>query len=195
MSDFTLEELKDLLKKRLSAKRFLHSVNVADVAQNLARQYGADPAKAYLAGLLHDYAKGIPGKELWKIASEQGLIQDEIESLIPDVLHAPVGAFLLRQELKIEDPEILQAVSYHTLGAMDMTLLDKIIYVADMIEPGRDLPDLQRVSCIAFKNIDQALLISMESTIKYCIKKRRLLHPLSIKSRNHILQILHNKKI
>jgi len=188
--DLTVDELKNRLQARLSAKRFQHSVNTAEVARKLALQYGADAEKAYLAGLLHDYAKGIPAAELWKIASSQGLVQDEIEKEIPDILHASVGAYLLAQELNIKDDELLQAVRYHTLGAMEMTLLDKIIYVADLIEPGRDFPELQKLYCLAFKDIDQALLMCMESTIKYCLESQRLIHPLSIKSRNHYLQMV-----
>lgn len=190
MLDLTINELKNLLQARLSAKRFQHSLNTGDVAKKLALQHGADADKAYLAGLLHDYAKGISAEKLWEIASAQGLIQDEIEKQIPDILHAPVGAYLLAQELNIKDNELLQAVRYHTLGAMEMSLLDKIIYIADIIEPGRDFPGLQRLYCLAFKNIDQALIFSMESTIRYCLEKQRLIHPLSVKNRNHLLQII-----
>lgn len=184
------EEAKKIIEAKLSAHRFTHSCNVAEVAGKLARQYGIDEETAYMAGLLHDYAKGLSGDELLKIAAENNLIEDEIEYLIPDILHAGVGAFLLEKEGLIDDEEILQAVRNHTLGAPDMTDLDKIIFLADMIEPGRDYPTLDRLQCLAFKNLDEAMLFGLESTIKYCIEKNRLLHPKTIAVRNRFLRLL-----
>lgn len=183
-------EAKIIIEEKLSKNRFIHSCNVADVAVKLAKQYGVDEETAYLAGLLHDYAKGLSGDMLLKIAEENGLIEDEIEYLIPDILHATVGAFLLKKDGLIDNKEILQAVQNHTLGALEMTDLDKIIFLADMIEPGRDYPTMDRLHCLAFKNLDEAMLFGLESTIKYCIEKNRLLHPKTIAVRNKFLTLL-----
>lgn len=181
---------KEIISLRLSANRFLHSCNVADVAVKLAKEHGVDEEMAYIAGLLHDYAKGLSGDILLKIAEENQLIEDEIEYLIPDILHAKVGAFLLKKDGLTDNKEILQAVEYHTLGAIDMSDLDKIIFIADMIEPSRDYPTLNRLHCLAFKNLDEAMLFGIESTIKYCIEKNRLLHPKTIAVRNKFLRLL-----
>lgn len=183
-------EAKKLITGRLSKNRLIHSCNVADVAVKLAKEYGIDEETAYVAGLLHDYAKGLSSEMLLKIAEENNLIDDEIEYLIPDILHAKVGAFLLKKEGVVENEEVLQAIANHTLGAIEMSDLDKIIFLADMIEPSRDYPTLDRLKCLAFKNLDEAMLFGLESTIKYCIEKNRLLHPKTIAVRNKFLRLL-----
>lgn len=179
----------NIIRSRLSANRFKHSLQVAGLAREMAGIFGADPEKSYLTGLLHDYAKGISGTELLRIASENNLIEDEADKQVPDLLHAPVGAFLLRKELEIDDEEILKAVSCHTLGAMQMTILDKIIFLADAIEPGRDYPGVDRLRCLSMRNLDEGMLYGLESTIKYCIDNRRILHPRTILVRNRFLNI------
>jgi predicted HD superfamily hydrolase involved in NAD metabolism len=163
---------------------------MADVARDLAEYYGVDVEKTYITGLLHDYAKGIPGDQLLAIAEENGLIEDEIERYIPDVLHAPVGAYLLKEELGIEDDAILNAVRFHTLGSLHMSEMDKIIYLADMIEPGRDFPGMERLKCLAFRNLDQGMLVGSQSTLKYCIDQGRIIHPKTVLIRNHFLMLL-----
>ncbi len=182
------DDAQQIIKTKLSTNRYQHSFNVADVAKKLAKQFGVDEEIAYIAGLLHDYAKGLPATELLKIAEENQLIEDDIEYLIPDILHAKVGAFLLEQENIAKEPEILNAIAYHTLGAKDMSDLDKIIFLADMIEPGRDYPAMQRLQCLAARNLDEAMLFGLESTIKYCIEKGRLIHPRTIMVRNIFLK-------
>lgn len=181
------KEAIEIISKRLSKNRFQHSLEVAKMARQMAEQYGEEGSRAYLTGLLHDYAKGIAGNELIKIAEENNLIMDEADRQVPDLLHAPVGALLLERDLGITDAEILQAVRCHTVGCMNMTTLDKIIYLADMIEPGRDFPGLERLRCLAGRNLDRAMLYGMETTIKYCIDCGRILHPQTIAVRNWFL--------
>jgi len=180
----------NIIRFRLSKNRFKHSMQVAQIAREMAEHYGVCAEKAYITGLLHDYAKGISGEELISIAEENNLIEDQIERQVPDLLHAPVGACLLKKELGIEDEELLRAVSLHTLGGIEMNDLDKIIYLADMIEPGRDFPGIERLKCVAWRNLDEGMLFGLESTIKYCIYRRRLLHPRTVAVRNHFLKVL-----
>jgi len=182
------QQIIEIIKQKLSNHRFQHSLGVAKAARDLASKYGLDPNLAYTTGLLHDYAKGISGQELLRIAEENGLIEDAIERKLPDLLHAPVGAFLLSKDLNLTDKVMLQAVRLHTMGALEMSELDKIIFLADMIEPGRDYPGLQRLQCLTERNLDQAMLYAMESTIRYCIDQGRLLHPRTIEVRNHFLE-------
>ncbi|HHW62121.1 MAG TPA: HD domain-containing protein [Syntrophomonadaceae bacterium] len=184
------EQALELIESRLSRRRYEHSLQVALAAREMARDYGLDAEKAYLTGLLHDYAKGLSGAELLRIAEEQRLLQEEIERQVPDLLHATVGAYLLEAEGKVLDPEILYAIRVHTLGAEQMSDFDKIIFLADMIEPGRDYPGLQRLQCLARKDLDQAMLFALDSTIRYCLEQGRLLHPQTIKVRNNFLQAL-----
>lgn len=182
------QDALNAIRFRLSKKRFQHSLEAARVAGELARHYGMDAEKAYLTGVLHDYAKGIPGPELLAIAEENGLLEVEVEREVPDLLHAPVGAFLLEKELGVDDENIIQAVKFHTLGSPLMNDLDKIIYLADMIEPGRDYPAMQRLNCLAFRELDEAMLFGIESTIKYCLEAKRMLHPRTIEVWNHFLR-------
>ena len=184
------EHLKAIMEKRLSKKRFKHSTEVARVAAEMAVHFGLDEEKAYLTGLLHDYAKGISGEDLVKIARDKGLIENHMDLEIPDLLHAPVGAWLLRHELGIADEEMLRAVAAHTTGALGMSDLEKIIYLADMIEPGRDYPGLERLKCIALRDLDRGMLLGLESTIRYCLEMGRLLHPRTIEVRNYYLSLL-----
>lgn len=180
----------DIIKHRLSANRFKHSLEVAEAAREMAGIFGIDAERTYLTGLLHDYAKGISGRELLQIAGENNLIKDEVDHQVPDLLHAPVGAFLLHKELGIDNEEILKAVRCHTLGAMEMSTLDKIVFLADMIEPGRDYPGVDRLRCLAMRNLDEGMLFGLESTIKYCIDNHRILHPRTVLVRNKFLTII-----
>lgn len=187
---FDREYLTALIKSRLSKRRFKHSIEVARVAAEMAVHFGVDEEKAYITGLLHDYAKGISGEDLMRIAQEKGLIEDKMDLEIPDLLHAPVGAWLLRLELGIDDEEMLRAVTSHTTGALEMSDLDKIIYLADMIEPGRDYSELERLKCTALRDLDRGMLLGLESTIRYCLQQGRLLHPKTIEVRNYYVRLL-----
>jgi len=179
----------DIISVRLSPRRCRHSMNVAQEAANLADHYGVDREKAYLTGILHDYAKDLKPDDLLLIAGENGLIDYEVERQLPDLLHAPVGAFLLKQELGIEDGEMLEAVRFHTMGSLQMSPLDKIIFLADMIEPDRDAyPDLERLRRLAFDDLDQAMLLGLDSTIRYCLDRRAVLHSRTVEVRNMFLQ-------
>jgi predicted HD superfamily hydrolase involved in NAD metabolism len=165
-----------------------HSLNVAQTARELAGYYGADGSKAYLIGILHDYAKNLPAGDMLAIAAAGELIGHEIEIRVPDLLHAPVGAYLLARDLKIEDQEILHAVRVHTLGSTDMGVMDKIIFLADMIEPSRYVyPDLERLRQLCLLDLDRAMLLGLESTIRYCLERGMLLHPRTVEARNMFL--------
>lgn len=187
---YDINKITEAVKARLSVNRFEHSLKVAAEAERLAEKFGLDKKKAYLAGIVHDYAKGIAGDELLKMAEEFNLVDDEIYREVPDLLHAPVGAFLVKKELKIDDPEILSAVAKHTLGDIDMSLLDKVIFLADMIEPGRDFPGIERLRCLTERNLDQAMLYALESTIRYCMERGRIIHPQTVAVRNLFLRKL-----
>lgn len=187
---FDRDSLTVIMENRLSKRRFKHSMEVARVAKEMAIHFGVDEDKAYVTGLLHDYAKGISGEDLVKIAHANNLIEEQMDLEIPDLLHAPVGAWLLRNELGIDDEEMLKAVVAHTTGALEMSELDKIIYLADMIEPGRDYPGLERLKCTALRDLDRGMLMGLESTIRYCLEQGRLLHPRTIEVRNYYVRLL-----
>ena len=193
---FNQDAAEQIIKARLSTHRFQHCLGVAGAARDLAQLYGVDDEKAYLTGILHDYAKNLTAAQLLWVAGQDGQIADEAEKQIPELLHAPVGAYLLAEELGINDKEILEAVKAHTLGSMTMSLLAKIIFLADMIEPNRDMyPELERLRQLSRYNLDEAMLLGLESTIRYCLDEGRLLHPRTVEVRNMFLQKIKDKRL
>lgn len=183
-----VSEAKKIISSRLSPQRYQHSLQVAQTAREMAKFHGGDGDKAYLVGILHDYAKDLPADKLLACAGQQGLIEDEIENRVPDLLHAPVGACLLALEQGLDDPEMLEAVRAHTLGSVHMSTLDKIIFLADMIEPSRgQYPDLACLRRLCYLDLDAAMLLGLESTIRYCLERAKLLHPRTVEARNAFL--------
>ena len=178
------EGYKIILQERLSEKRYKHSLNVADTAAKLAIVHNMDADKAYLAGLMHDYAKNLDGDELLEIAQKNGILKDDVEILAPHVLHGPVGAYLLKKENIVTDEEVLQAISLHTIGSEYMTPFDALVYIADYIEPGRNFGNVDNIRAIAYKNLEFAFVSCLESVIAYLLSVGGYIHPAAIKARN-----------
>ena len=151
MRDSEIYKLQNKIKKALEPKRYEHTLGVAYVAASLAFVYGVDSEKAFLAGLLHDCAKCLSHQKRISICDKNHLEITSVEKANPVLLHAKVGAFLAKDKYDIEDVEIQNAILYHTTGKPNMNLLEKIIYVADYIEPHRKkLPRLESIRKIAF---------------------------------------------
>lgn len=182
-----MKDYYQILKKRLSPKRYNHCLGVADTAAKLALKYGVNSEQARMAGLLHDIARELPSEELLDIASKADLIKFEIEKEVPVLLHGPVGALILKQEIGIKDSYIIQAIARHTVGAKEMTQLDKIIYLSDIIEPSRNFEGVETLRQQAESNLEIALLKALEFSIMYVVKKGQPLHPETVAARNHIL--------
>ena len=183
-----IEGIKDILKERLSPKRYDHTLGVAQEAAKLAEMYGADSKSAYLAGLAHDYAKCLSGEALLAIAEEQRLITDGVERLTPSILHGTVGAFLLRQEGLLDDEALLQAIACHTTGRAEMSLMDKILYIADYIEPGRSFPGVEALREAAYNDLDAGVLAGINHTLAFLLESGAFIHPSSIACRNAMLE-------
>lgn len=181
------ESYRKLIKEHLGDKLYLHSLGVAETAAALASHYGADRRRAYLAGLLHDYGKAYSREELCLKAERHGLQLDRITLGEKRLLHAPVGAVLLCFEAGLKDYQILRAVADHTTGHEKMTLLGKVIYLADLVEPGRDYDGVGKLRHIAFKGLDAVLLAAVDQTIESVIRRGLLLHPRSVQFRNSLL--------
>lgn len=175
------------IENRLSPKRVKHSQGVAETAVFLARRYGYDIKKAELAGLLHDYAKNLKEKELLEIAIENNLIFDKCEIYAPYLLHGAVAAYLLEKEGIVYDIDILNAIKYHTFGRVNMTLLEKIIYIADYIEPNRTTANIDVVRKICYDNLDKGLLACVKSTVNWLISANSFIHPFSISLMNELM--------
>lgn len=179
MEEKFLQYIK-VLKDSMSSYRWQHSLGVAKTAKELALFWGADPEKAWLAGIFHDYARELPENQLIKIALEQGVSVLGEERANPVVLHAPVGAFLVNKELGITDPEILSAISKHTVGGESLSLLDKIIFLADMIEENREWSGVEKLRAMVYQDVDQTLKEAIEGTIDFLQEKGQKVHPLTL---------------
>ena len=158
------EEIINYLKKNLKEARFNHSIGVMNMAVKLAKLHDVDVVNAKFAGLLHDVAKNMTNFELISYSKENNIPLDELKLQSPGMLHAEVGADIAKKRFGANS-EIVQAIKYHTLGSENMTDLDKIIYIADLIEEGRELEGLDPIREVAYKNLDEALVISL----RYCI--------------------------
>lgn len=159
-------EFDKLLRKKLDGYRYIHSLGVAKSARELAEKFGEDSEKAYFAGLLHDVTKNTPYDEQLQIMKKADIILSSCEQLNKKLWHAISGAAFLKNELKITDKEILSAVRWHTTGRKNMTKFEKIIYVADLISPERNYPDVDEVREKAKIDLDEAMLHILKFSIK-----------------------------
>lgn len=171
------------LENSLDSKRFAHTMGVAYTAACIAMRYDYDMNRAYLAGLLHDCAKCLSHKQRLAYCAEYGLPVTEVESSNPALLHAKVGADMCRRKYGIEDDEIYNAVLYHTTGHPNMSMLDKIIYIADYIEPNRyEAPNLENVRKQTFTDIDTALRTILSDSVKYLESSSKAIDPMTMQT-------------
>ncbi|MBE6903338.1 MAG: HD domain-containing protein [Ruminococcaceae bacterium] len=174
-----------LLKDRLSEKKYKHTIGVAETAVKLAKIYSVDEEKAYFAGLLHDITKELSPKEQMDFCIDYKIELDFVEKNEPKVLHQHTGAYYVRYLLNIEDEEIVRAVRYHTTANKYMTELDKIIYIADCVEPNRTYDGVEEIrQALEEKGLDFAMLTALRSSIIEVAKKGTLLHPDTIEAYN-----------
>ncbi|HYE12688.1 MAG TPA: bis(5'-nucleosyl)-tetraphosphatase (symmetrical) YqeK [Patescibacteria group bacterium] len=185
-----LNLIKDCLKSSISSKRYLHSTNVSLTSAKLAEFYGFDAEKASIAGLVHDCARELGMEELLNCLAEEGIEADALTLGVKELLHGPAAVHICRKMFGIEDEEILAAVRYHTTGRENMSSLEKIVYLADFIEPLRSFDGVKELRGLAFRKLDEAVLGAFNSSIQYIISKNGLIHADTILSRNAILKEL-----
>lgn len=184
-----IEKIKEDLRRMMSEHRFNHSVSVMNKAVELAEVYGENVDEAALAGLTHDIAKEIPDEEAFRIADENGIKLDEIEKINTKLLHGKIGAFVAREKYGFNE-RILNAIRLHTLTAPDMDMLAKIVFVADKIEDTRksDKIDIDEQRNLASFDIDGAVIMIIDNTIKKLVDKGKLIHPDEILTRNELIR-------
>lgn len=151
------EELLLMLKGRMNEHRFEHSLNVAERAVFLAGKNGADIEKSRFAGLIHDICKGIPKEEQLEIIKNGGILLDEDTLVSPALWHSIAGAIFAEHELGVKDEDILNAVRYHTSGRAGMSMLEKVIYMADLTSAERNYPDAEYTRRLTDKSLDEGL--------------------------------------
>ncbi len=189
LCDCSTEEIKDILKIRLSKKRYTHSLNVAEAAEKLAVKYGADREKAYLAGLVHDICKEIPRDEQLKMAMKCGRDFSATEQMIPPLYHAAAGAWYCENVLRIHDDDVLNAVRYHTAGRAKMSLLEQLVYLADLISDDRSYKDVGKMRKLAFDDLEDAMLEALKFSVSDVVAKGSLIPESSCAAYNYYAQL------
>ena len=180
---YNFSKTKKTLRKYLDRDRFEHSEGVMYTAAALAMRYGENPEKAQIAGILHDCAKCIPDNKKLKICEKNHIEITEAEKCSPFLLHAKVGAYIAKEKYNIEDAEILDAIACHTTGKPAMTLLDKIIYISDYIEPMRSkASNLEEVRKMAFVDLDETLFKILSDTLVYLEKSSKKMDPMTMQT-------------
>lgn len=179
-------EIMNFLSACLKPKRLLHTLGVAVTAANMAAIYGCDPMDAYRAGLLHDCAKYLTGGEQIAQCQEHGIFLTQIERENPVLIHGKLGAFYARTKYQVDEEEILSAITYHTTGRPGMSLLEKILYLADYMEPGRSMKckpySLKKIRKACFSDLDKALFMVLENSVCYLEKSGKLVDEQTVKT-------------
>lgn len=174
-----VEELKREISLRMPLERYEHVLRVAETAKELAKKYQVSVSKAEQSALFHDIAKFMDRKSLRLILEKENL-DSRLLLFHHELWHGPVGAVIARQEFGIEDEEVLNSIRYHTTGRSGMSTLEKIIYVADMIEPGREFPGIEHLRRIAFENIDEIMGACIHQSVQFLVSKGAPVFPDSI---------------
>lgn len=180
-------QMEEYLKANLRDGRFKHSLGVRDTAEILAAKYGADVYKARIAGLIHDCAKQMDKDKILDICIDDGYKLDYIAYENPAIMHGAAAAIIARKTMGIKDEDILKSIEYHTTGREGMSLLEKIIYLADYIEPSRNFPGIDQLRETINRNLNEGLILSFDNTIRLIISKGDLIHPNTVDARNYII--------
>ena len=180
------ENYKAIIREKLSDYRYIHSVEVAKSAVYLAEKYGGDADKMYLAGLLHDILKEADREETFTYINKYNLKLSHLEEVTPKLWHAIVGAEYIRNELGIDDEELITAVRYHTTGRADMTLSDKILFIADFISADRDYNGADEMRQRAEISLECAMDMGLSFTIEDLVTHGRPIHPGTVDAYNDI---------
>ncbi|EGW37882.1 bis(5'-nucleosyl)-tetraphosphatase (symmetrical) YqeK [Desulfosporosinus sp. OT] len=174
-----VEEVSVLAARVLSGERLKHTLGVADWAEDLARHHGLDPVKARCAGLAHDLAKGISIKDQLSLARQWNLLNYPEDEQNPHILHGPLAAYWLEHYYRVDDTEILAAVANHTLGRPGMSPMEMLIYSADLTEPNRDFPKVDKLRQSLYDDLEKGTLECVKGTLIYLKEGNHPIHPLS----------------
>lgn len=179
-----IDKIKKDLEKMLSPKRYAHTMGVVETAEKLAECFGENKEKVIISALCHDIAKELSLDEMNVLTKRLRL--DSVVRNSKSLLHGPAGAVLAKKLYKV-NADIYNAIFYHTTGRLKMSLLEKIIFVADMAEPSRNFKDIEKLRDIMFENIDDAVVISASLTISFLLENNKPIYPLTLDARNYIL--------
>lgn len=176
MAQIKIDKMKKRVQSHLDKDRYEHTTGVMYTAAALAMRYQVDIEKALVAGLLHDCAKCLSSDKKIKLCEKYNLEITESERKNPGLLHAKLGAYIAATKYDVKDQEIIDAITYHTTGRPNMTLLDKIVYIADYLEPNRcEAPNLDKVRALAFVDIDECLYVILRDSLAYLQTKSEVI--------------------
>lgn len=180
MTQQKFDKMKKRVQDHLDKERYEHTMGVMYTAAAMAMCYQVNMEKALIAGLLHDCAKCLSSDKKLKLCEKYGITISESERKNPGLLHAKLGAYIAKAKYDIKDQEIIDAITYHTTGRPAMTLLDKIVYIADYLEPNRNMaPNLEEVRRLAFQDIDECLYLILKDSLAYLETKSEVIDPMT----------------
>lgn len=195
MVTYNLEKMQKKLKKYIDDARYTHTLGVMYTAAALAMCHGEDIERAQVAGLLHDCAKCIPNEKKLKLCRQHDIPVSEVEKSAPYLLHARLGAYIAGAKYDVKDPEILDAITYHTTGKPDMTLLEKIIFIADYIEPMRSKAEnLPKIRRLAFQDLDLAVYTTLRDTLFYLKSEKACLDNQTVVAYNYYRKLIEERE-
>ncbi len=175
------DKIIEYIDGHMSEKRRIHTYAVAEEAKKLSRRYGEDEE---IAALFHDFFRGVDQDELNRYVRRSGLEPVYLDNA--NLAHGKIAARVMETDFHVADRDIINAVSFHTTGRADMSRLEKILYLADAIEPNRDYPGIEEIRSLAYQNLDQACLAALECSIDYVDCKGQYLHPDTVKARDSL---------
>ncbi len=187
------EDYKELIKGMMGKKRYIHSCNVADMCVKLAEIHGGDTEKAYIAGILHDIRKEADDETLEKELELSGYYIDPVEYASKKTWHGIAAAYYVREVLGISDEDILNAIRFHTVGRADMSELEKIVYLGDLVSAERTYPDVEKYREYAFESLDKGMYKALEWLIPDFVEKGRMIPVSTIEAYNGYLKAAKGK--
>lgn len=183
-----LEKCRKKIEERIGKRRMEHTLRVVETAQKLAKHYGVDLEKAKIAAFFHDCAKIRDQEKLFQTSDKYGLSLSKEMRAAPQIIHSYLGAIIAEKEYNVQEEDILNAIRYHTTGREHMSDLEKIIFLADYIEPGRDFPGVEKARELAAKDLDEAMSYCLTHTISFLLENNGVIALDTVKARNYLLE-------
>ena len=183
----SIEEIKLYLKANLAEKRYIHILGVSDIAKNLAKLNGISEEKAEIAGLAHDVAKNLSKVKMKEIINKHNIVLSAVEENNENLWHSIIGPIEAKDKLGIQDEEILDAIRWHTTGKEHMSVLTKIIYIADMIEPSRNFDGIEYIRKVTLEDLDRGEYCGLTRSIEFLLIKNLLIDENTMRARNYFL--------
>lgn len=183
----SIEEMNLYLKENLMEKRYIHTLGVVETAKKLAEVNGISEEKAEIAALAHDVAKNLSKEKMREMMKENNITISALEENNSNLWHSIIAPIEAKAKLGIEDEEILDSIRWHTTGKENMSILTKIIYIADMIEPNRNFNGIEDIRKVTFDNLDAGVYSGLTHNIEFLLTKNLLIDENTIKARNYFL--------